>query len=69
MQNEAKSIESIRGTIVWVTTFGEVPLITTPMQPAENTADTPAPPLEKVYECIVNDFNRCLRTSCKRRLL
>ena len=38
-----------------VTTFGEVPLITTPMQPAE-ILQIPRSPLEKVYECIVSDL-------------
>ena len=52
--NEAKALRAF-GYYCLVTTFGEVPLITTPMQPAE-ILQIPRSPLEKVYECIVNDL-------------
>ena len=52
--NEAKALRAF-GYYCLVTTFGEVPLITTPMQPAE-ILQIPRSPLEKVYECIVSDL-------------
>ena len=52
--NEAKALRAF-GYYCLVTTFGEVPLITEPMQPAE-VLTTPRASLEKVYECIINDL-------------
>lgn len=58
--NEAKALRAF-GYYCLVTTFGEVPLITTPMQPAE-ILQIPRSPLEKVYECIVSDYGMNWRT-------
>lgn len=64
--NEAKALRAF-GYYCLVTTFGEVPLITTPMQPAE-ILQIPRSPLEKVYECIVNDLTDASALPAKRLL-
>lgn len=53
--NEAKALRAF-GYYCLVTTFGEVPLVTEPMQPAE-ILQTPRASLEKVYQCIIDDLN------------
>ena len=52
--NEAKALRGF-GYYCLVSSFGEVPLITEPMQPAEILL-VPRSPLEKVYEQIIQDF-------------
>lgn len=52
--NEAKALRAF-GYYCLVTTFGEVPLITVPMQPAE-VLKIPRSPIEKVYELIIDDL-------------
>ena len=52
--NEAKALRGF-GYYCLVSTFGEVPLITEPMQPAQ-ILQTPRATLEKVYEQIIQDL-------------
>lgn len=52
--NEAKALRGF-GYYCLVSTFGEVPLITEPMQPAQILL-IPRAPLEKVYEQIIQDL-------------
>lgn len=52
--NEAKALRAF-GYYCLVSTFGEVPLITEPMQPAQILL-IPRAPLEKVYEQIIQDL-------------
>lgn len=52
--NEAKALRAF-GYYCLVSTFGEVPLVTAPMQPAE-ILKIPRSPIEKVYELIIDDL-------------
>lgn len=52
--NEAKALRAF-GYYCLVTTFGEVPLLTEPMLPAEILM-VPRSPVEKVYEFIIDDL-------------
>lgn len=61
--NEAKALRAF-GYYCLVTTFGEVPLITVPMQPAE-VLKIPRAAVEKVYELIVDDLTAASQLPAK----
>jgi tetratricopeptide (TPR) repeat protein len=52
--NEAKALRAF-GYYCLVTTFGEVPLLTKPMLPAE-ILNIPRSPVDDVYKCIISDL-------------
>lgn len=61
--NEAKALRAF-GYYCLLTSFGEVPLVTAPVKPAD-IAKIPRSPLEKIYELIIDDLTAAANLPAK----